>query len=159
MIRYLLLLTLAFPVAGNAAVEGEIEGSAVVVPEPAMLPQANGYLAELDNHTPSDLYKALARAETLFLDGRLRGQMSPASFVLHGPDVSVFFRDNYREHKGLVDLAARLSAFGVVDIQVCETQTGVLGRDRNDLMPFVGTVPFGPAEEERLVEREGYVYF
>ena len=58
-----------------------------------------------------------------------------------------------------MDLAARLTAFGVVKIQICETQTGVLGRNKSNLLPFVGTVPFGPAEERRLLQQEGYLQF
>lgn len=168
MTRYLLPVVLAFNVSGLAAQDLESAQAALLLGAGAdisgavavnELPTASGYLAQLDTASPDGLQMALRRAEVLFLNGRLQGQMSPASFVLHGPEVSVFFRDNYQQHKGLVDLAARLSAFGVIDIQVCETQTGVLGRDRTHLMPFVGTVPFGPAEEERLIQREGYVYF
>jgi intracellular sulfur oxidation DsrE/DsrF family protein len=120
---------------------------------------APGYLVKIDEPTPSGLERALLRAEMFFLDGGLKGTLPPASFVVHGPEVSVFFKDNYAEHKSLVDLAARLTAFGVVDIQVCETRTGILGRNKSALMPFVGTVPFGPAEENRLLQQEGYVSF
>lgn len=123
------------------------------------LPSAPGYLAQLDSSSPEGLRSALERAEMLFLEGRLREELPPASFVLHGPEVAVFFRENYSSNKNLIDLAARLSAFGVVDIQICETRTGVLGRDRSDLLPFVGTVPFGPLEQQRLISKERYVYF
>lgn len=125
----------------------------------SMLPAAPGYLARLDQGAEGSLRGALERAETLFMEGRLRNELPPASFVLHGPEVAVFFKENYSQNKNLIDLAARLSAFGVVDIQICETSTGVLGRDRKDLLPFVGTVPFGPAEERRLIKKENYVYF
>lgn len=123
------------------------------------LPSAPGYLARINNSSPDGLRSALERAEMLFMEGRLRSELPPASFVLHGPEVAVFFRENYSSNKNLIDLAARLSAFGVVDIQICETRTGVLGRDRSALLPFVGTVPFGPAEEQRLIDKEKYVYF
>ena len=58
-----------------------------------------------------------------------------------------------------MDLAARLSAFKVVDIKVCRTWMGGQRLDESQLPPFVATVPFGPAEEKRLMEEENYVYF
>lgn len=121
--------------------------------------EVTGYLARIEQNSPEELERALKRAEMLFLEGTLKGQVDPAIFVIHGPEVAVFFKDNYPKYRSLVDLAARLTAFKVIDIRVCETRMGVLGRERNALMPFVGTVPFGPAEEQRLVDEEGYVYF
>lgn len=123
------------------------------------LPLAPGYLARLELHTPDELYAALMRAEMLFLEGRFLGTLPPATLVVHGPQVAVFFKQSYPRHKQIVDLAARLTAFGVVDIRVCETRMGVLGRGREALLPFVGTVPFGPAEEQRLIDEKNFVYF
>jgi len=105
------------------------------------------------------LENALKRAERLFVDGQLKEGHGPVTFVVHGPEVSVFFRDNYDEHKPILDLAAKLTAFKVIDIRICETRMGVLGRDKSVLVPFVETVPFGPAEEERLLSDEAYIYF
>ncbi|NHO68192.1 acyl-CoA transferase [Aestuariicella hydrocarbonica] len=122
-------------------------------------PEAPGYLARLELNTAKELLGALKRAEMLFFDGSFQSQLPPATIVVHGPEVAVFFKHNYHKHKELVDLAARLSAFKVVDIRVCETRTGVLGYDLDALVPFVGTVPFGPDEVRRLVEDEGYLYF
>lgn len=123
------------------------------------LAEAPGYLARIQLNTPEELFQALQRAEMLFLEGRMVQQLPPATIVVHGPEVEVFFRDGYRQHKQLADLAARLSAFGVVDVFVCETRMGVMGRDRSELYPFVGTVPFGPEAVERLINEEHYIYF
>lgn len=150
-----LCVLLSLPVLADSVRVAKVDSRAL---QPA-LPEAPGYLARLDNASPEGLRGALERAEMLFMEGRLRNELPPASFVLHGPEVAVFFRENYSSNKNLIDLAARLSAFGVVDIQICETRTGVLGRDRSALLPFVGTVPFGPVEQQRLVEKEKYVYF
>jgi len=120
---------------------------------------ASGYLARLQQHSPMGLESALRRAERLFVDGQLVDGHEPVTFVVHGPEVSVFFRDNYDAHKPLLDLAAKLTAFRVIDIRICETRMGVLGRDKSVLVPFVSTVPFGPAEEERLLVDEAYIYF
>lgn len=150
-----LCLLLPLPVLAEAVSVAKVDSESLQ----SALPSAPGYLARIDNPSPDGLRSALERAEMLFMEGRLRSELPPASFVLHGPEVAVFFRENYTSNKNLIDLAARLSAFGVVDIQICETRTGVLGRDRSALLPFVGTVPFGPAEEQRLINKEKYLYF
>ncbi len=121
--------------------------------------EAPGYLARVVPNSTESLHQALLRAEMLFLDGRLRGPLPPAVLVVHGPNVAAFFRQNYRQHKSLVDLAARLSAFQVIEIRVCETSTGELGQALDVLMPFVTTVTFGPDEVKRLTQQEGFVNF
>ena len=67
--------------------------------------------------------------------------------------------ENYQQHKTIVDLAARLSAFEVVDIKVCKTWLDHVQLDEAQLPPFIGTVSYGPAEKRRLMEQEKYVYF
>jgi len=118
-----------------------------------------GYVARILNDSPQEVADALGRAETLYLEGKLPASANPISIVLHGPEVEIFFKDNYEEYKNIVDLAARLSAFGVVDVRVCETQTGILGRSRSSVHSFIGTVPFGPTEVKRLLNQQNYVYF
>ena len=120
---------------------------------------ATGYLARIFNDSPEEVAEALKRAESLYLDGKLPTDANPIAIVLHGPEVEIFFKDKYEEYKNIVDLAARLSAFGVVDVRVCETQSGIMGRSRTSIHPFIGTVPFGPTEVKRLLEQQNYVYF
>jgi uncharacterized protein len=152
------LFAILFSMAGQAAPPA-IAFESVITADKQTESDVTGYLARIEQNSPEELERALKRAEMLFLEGALKGQVDPAIFVIHGPEVAVFFKDNYPKYRSLVDLAARLTAFKVIDIRVCETRMGVLGRERNALMPFVGTVPFGPAEEQRLVDEEGYVYF
>ena len=128
-----------------------------VAPEPIVSP--NGYLARIQLNSPEELKEALLRAEQLYLNGQVTDETEPPAFILHGPEVSVFFKENYETHKAIVDLAARLSAFKVVDVRVCRTRMGILGREDDVLYPFVGTVPFGPAEIKRLLDEQNYVYF
>lgn len=120
---------------------------------------ANGYVARILNDSPEEVADALERAEKLYLEGKLPQGANPISIILHGPEVEIFFKDNYEEYKKIVDLAARLSAFGVVDVRVCETQSGIMGRSRSSIHPFIGTVPFGPTEVKRLLDQQNYVYF
>lgn len=121
--------------------------------------EAEGYLARVQLNSPEELEKALLRADELFRLGLANQVQSPLAFVLHGPEVAIFFRENYERYKPLVDLAARLSALGVIEVNVCRTRMGVLGREPSVLLPFVGTVPFGPAEIDRLINEEKFVYF
>jgi len=124
-----------------------------------ILSQPPGYLARIQQNSPEEVEQALLRAEKLYVEGELPEDLPPVAFVLHGPEVEIFFRGKYKQYKSIVDLAARLSAFGVIDVSVCRTRMGVLGQDPAVLYPFVSTVPFGPAEVERVLGQEKYVYF
>jgi intracellular sulfur oxidation DsrE/DsrF family protein len=94
----------------------------------------------------------------LFDDGEL-AQEAPVAVVLHGAEARAFLRQDYNEHKPLINLAARLTALGAVDIQVCEMWMGSQSLDANQLQPFVGIVPNGPREIRRLIADENYIYF
>lgn len=129
------------------------------LPETPLNSNAGGYLARIFNDAPEEVAEALKRAEEFYESGGLPENANPISIVLHGPEVEIFFKEKYDEYKNIVDLAARLSAFGVVDVRVCETQAGIMGRDRSSVHSFIGTVPFGPTEIRRLLEQQSYVYF
>jgi len=119
-----------------------------------------GYLVRIDQNKPEEVEAALLRAEAFYLESSpLLSSSPPIALVLHGPEVEIFFRENYKRYKSIVDLAARLSAFQVVDIKVCRTRLRFLEQDEVSLFPFVGTVAFGPDEIARLTEEEGYVRF
>ncbi len=118
------------------------------------------YLVEIELHTEAELLGALQRSEQLLDEGKInRHSPSPVRFVLHGPEARILLLQNYQRYKATVDLAARLSAFGVVDLKVCKTWMGGAGVNPEELPPFVGTVPYGPAEIERLMKEEDYIYF
>lgn len=119
----------------------------------------SGYLARINHDSPEEVANALERAQMLYDEGRLPENSDPLAIVLHGPEVEVFFKDNYDEYKNIVDLAQRLSEKGVVDVRVCETQTGIMGRSRSSIHPFIGTVNFGPSEVDRLLRQQNYSYF
>lgn len=132
-----------------------------IKPKADKLPQSSArYLAEIELHSVDELDGALTRAGELFESGKFSaGSDAPVVFVLHGPEAKSLLNANYSANKSLVDLAARLSAFKVVDIKVCKTWMGGEGLDESQLPPFIDTVPFGPAEKQRLIEEENYVYF
>ena len=118
------------------------------------------YVAAIELHTTAELQSVLQRADQLLLDGvALQSDPATVTFILHGPEVRSLLRQNYRQNKSMVDLAARLSALGVVEIMACDTWMGGNSVAVEDLQPFVGTVSYGPSEIRRLVDEEDYLYF
>lgn len=123
---------------------------------------SSGYLARLELNSPEEIEQALIRAEALHkqLSTSAEGaSIDPLALVIHGPEVKVFFGENYAQYKSIVDTAARLSAFNIVDVKVCKTQIEHITQEQPSLPPFIEEVPYGPKEVERLVKNEGYVYF
>lgn len=122
-----------------------------------VVPLAGPSFAPIVEHTSSELERLLSRADDLARSNNFSA-IDPVTFVLHGDEINFFTRPNYPENSALVDLAARLDAFQVIDIRVCETWL----RDNNvsvtDLPPFVELVPFGPSFQANL-QREGAVEF
>lgn len=123
-----------------------------------------GYVARINLKKADQVYEALQRAEAYFqTEQQSTAQVSPVvppiAFVIYGPDVGIFFRENYSDFKPIVDLAARLSALEVIDIKVCQVSYEKEGLDKSTLLPFVTTVPFGPAEVTRLLEDQQYDFF
>ncbi len=118
------------------------------------------YVAAIELHTTAELHSVLQRADQLLMDGiALQSDPATVTFILHGPEVRGLLRKNYRQNKAMVDLAARLSALGVVEIMACETWMGGNSVAPEDLQPFVGTLSYGPAEIRRLVDEQDYLYF
>ena len=150
MIRYLLTLLLIFP-AASPLVHSQVFAEEKI---------PSRYIARIELHTADELMGSLQRAEMLQQEGSFKvGVDTPIAFVLHGPEAESLFSSRYAENQSLVNLAARLTAFKVVDIKVCETWLGGKALDASELPPFIGTVPYGPAEEKRLLKQEQYVYF
>ena len=115
------------------------------------------FLGQMHVHTPAELATFLQRAET-WAEENPDYPENAISVVLHGPEAQAFVKDNYKQHRQLVDRAAKLDAFNVVDIKICETWMGMNQVQRNQLPAFIDTVPFGPAEEDRLI-KAGYQKF
>lgn len=120
--------------------------------------RAAGYVARIRLHTADEIKEVLEKAQK-YVDGSEKfPDFDPIAVILHGPELRVFARENYQMYKGIVELAARLEAFNVIDVRVCEVQMQRDGIKTGDLPAFVDTVPYGPAEEQRLLKR-GYKYF
>lgn len=118
-----------------------------------------GLVARINLEESSEIEEALLRAEAFYFQNEMEMEYPPIAFVIHGPEVAVFYKENYQQFKSIVDLAAKLSSFNVIDVKVCEASSRRFGLEGKSLYPFVGTVPFGPVEVKRLLEDEQYTYF
>jgi len=113
---------------------------------------------DISVHTIEGLKVLFDRAEELAMRPQAQGEEASVVLVLHGPEVEFFSIGNYEKYKDIVDQAARLDAFDVVDVQICQTMMDVHGLERDDIPSFIEQVPFGPGEVERLTQ-QGYVAF
>jgi len=52
-----------------------------------------------------------------------------------------------------VDLAAKLDAFNVIDVKMCNTMMNQLSVDKQEIPAFIEVVPYGPDEVEKLQEK------
>ncbi|MGB5606645.1 MAG: hypothetical protein WBN51_08990 [Gammaproteobacteria bacterium] len=113
---------------------------------------------DISVHTLDELRVVLDRAEQLALRPQSQDDAASVVLVLHGPEVEFFSIRNYDKYKDIVDQAARLDAFDVVDVKICRTMLGMQGIESDDVPSFIDQVTFGPDEVERLVQ-QGYIYF
>jgi intracellular sulfur oxidation DsrE/DsrF family protein len=133
---------------------------AVGVAAEERVPAEVRYLANLELHTAAELLEVLSRAEELLLDDAMaHDAQASVTLLMHGPEVRVLLRDNYRDNQELVDLAARLSALGVVQIKACRTWMGGHSVDERQLQAFVGTVPDAVEEARMLIQEQNYIAF
>jgi len=118
----------------------------------------HGMVLDVSVHSLDELRVLLDRAEKLAMRPQPPGEKAGVVLVLHGPEVEFFAIRNYPRYKDIVDKAARLDAFDVVDVKICRTMMEKLGVERDEIPAFIEQVPYGPGEVGRLV-REGYLYF
>ena len=118
------------------------------------------YVVDIELQTLPQFRELLDRADQLLLAGQLPDDDQAAVvFVLHGPVLRSLLRQNYFDNRQTVDLAARLSALGVIDLKACRTWMRGASVSETELQPFVETVSYGPGEVRRLVQERDYVYF
>lgn len=160
ILRFGLIFVLCFLMASFAFSEPFLQQSPVIEASPLILDTQQNYLARVGYNDPAELENALIRAEQFYQNLEPQDlNVEPIAFVLHGPEVKIFFSENYEAYKRIVDLAARLSALGVLDIRVCEARSRHMRLELETLYPFVGTVEFAPKEIDRLISKEKYLYF
>ena len=114
---------------------------------------AAAYL-EVSPHDAADL---AALFDTL--EASLEDQIEiahPVVVVLHGEEAFPFTRAAYSRNKALIDRAAVLDAFELIEVKMCETWMRDNGIEAADVPPFIEVVPYAPEEIERL-EDAGYL--
>ncbi len=77
----------------------------------------------------------------------------PVVVILHGDEAFSFTRENYLEKKELVDRAAMLAAYDLIDVRMCQTWMNENNVTPSDIPPFIETVPYAPEEIKRLQEQ------
>lgn len=112
---------------------------------------------DINLHDPQELSRLLHRLDELAGTPNAASHAPRIALVLHGPEIEFFSIPWYEHYRELVDLAARLDAFRVIEVKACEARMKELGLTEEDLPGFIETVPYGPAEIERLEREEGYV--
>ena len=113
---------------------------------------------DISVHSVEELEVLFDRAEELARRPNPAGGEDSIVLVLHGPEVEFFAIPNYDTYRSIVDRAARLDAFHVVDVKICQTMMRNYGIESADVPAFIEQVPNGAVEVERLT-REGYIYF
>jgi uncharacterized protein len=114
------------------------------------------YLFDVSDHTPEELEALLIRAEEIREMHAEGYDDLNIVLILHGPDINIFRQENYNQHKPLVDLAAKLDAFEIIDMKICETSMSSMGVERSEVPAFIESVPYAPDEIRRL-GKEGYI--
>lgn len=137
-----------------------LAGQSLSLQAETSLTTANHYVARLELRAPEELEAALDRVEAAFSPSEQQRfpRIQPVSFVLHGDEINVFRSKNYQRYQQLVDRTARLVAFQMIDVQICETWLRTNGVERSELPVFVDTVPVGIVRENKLMS-SGSRYF
>ncbi len=151
IISSLLLMLFLVPACSFAGETGTVTTKPV--------PDKKGhYLFSVTLHTEKEIESLLTRAESLSrsLKSRKKNHAGIA-LVLHGSEIAMFNRKNYKKFRSIVDKAARLDANDVLEIKVCKTLMDDMNISKEDIPSFVEIVPYGPDEEDRLL-RQGYTY-
>ena len=114
------------------------------------------YLFDVSAHTIEEMLALLERTQEV-------SETHPKDFedleivmVIHGPDIDWFTKKNAGQNQSLIDLAARLDAYNVIDMKVCEWTMQNRGVKQDDLPSFIEPVPFAPTEIKQRLQ-DGYI--
>ena len=157
-----LLLTACNNDTGPAAVHSAWAEGPVASAPPRPTPTANArldigntrYLFVLQDHSEQELEALLRRADEVARTSLERFDQLDIALVIHGPSVRLF--TDKRGNRELVDLAAKLDAFRVLDVKICRRSLAEEGIPASAVPSFIDPVPFAPDEIARLTTA-GYV--
>jgi len=108
-------------------------------------------------HKREEIDSLLTRADSLSKTMRIKGNKSAIALILHGPEIELFTRKNYKKNHDIVDKAQRLNDESVIHVKVCKTKMKELGIRDDELPSFMEIIPYAPEEEKKLLD-QGYVY-
>jgi hypothetical protein len=108
-------------------------------------------------HKREEIDSLLTRADSLSRTMRANGNKSAIALILHGPEIKLFTRKNYKQNRDIIEKAERLDEENVIQVKVCKTKMKELGIKDEDLPSFMEIIPYAPDEEKKLLD-QGYVY-
>jgi intracellular sulfur oxidation DsrE/DsrF family protein len=108
-------------------------------------------------HKREEIDSLLTRADSLSKTMRTKGNKSAIALILHGPEIKLFTRKNYKKNRDIIEKAERLDEENVIQVKVCKTKMKELGIKDEDLPSFMEIIPYAPDEEKKLLD-QGYVY-
>ncbi len=115
------------------------------------------YLFDVTDHTIEEFEALLNRAEEVSQAHAPGYEDLKIVMIIHGPDIDWFTRQNYESNRKLIDLAARLDAYEIIDMKVCEKTMSIRGVDRENIPSFIESVPYAPIEIENRL-KEGFIH-
>ncbi len=115
----------------------------------------NGYVFDITVQNVEQLDAILDRAD------KLKGQFSPNDYgrielILHGRELNLFRKKNYKKYMSLVDKARALDQQKLFDIKACKTIMQSLRIKQSELPDFIEQIPYAPAEIDRLEFEKGF---
>lgn len=120
---------------------------------------ASGEFIDIYPKTEQDIELILETLEGNIQAPSADSSTPPILMMLHGPQAELFLRSTYSSNKMLVDQTAKLAAYGVLEVQICELWLRRNNHSKTELFPFISTVPYGASELTRLEEEEGYTEY
>lgn len=144
------------PEQSEAITLSQASGAESVPPEVQFNIGNKSYLFDVSNHSMAELEALLGRAEEITQATSGNYDHLEIVMVLHGPDIEWFTQKNFENNKQLVELAARLDSYEIIDLKVCESTMKKQGIERDDIPSFIESVPYAPDFMKRLL-REGYI--
>ena len=107
-------------------------------------------------HTPEQIRELLQHTEKVTSAPRSGSDQASIAMVLHGPEIDIFSIENYAKYKDIVDLAAKLDAYNIIEVKMCQTMMRKRGLKNNNVPSFIELVPYAPKELEKL-RQTGYI--
>lgn len=111
------------------------------------------YYTVVQEHSAAELQSLFQRAEQL--QQQQPNELNPLVIILSGDELRLFNRKVYRDNKELIDWAARLSAFGAVDLRAVERELTFRHMEKSDVPTFLTLINGLEAELKTLTE-QGY---